>query len=291
MANLQAKNVFIDTEFFEAMNLNFEHTMFKEFVRFAQVEFVKVFLTTVTVSEKTGHIAERIHEASLHLKRFRKEGRVLRNVSACYCIFADFDEQAAVAEVQKKFEEFLAKVHAKVLDLQEADAGAILDAYFQKKAPFGAGKKKDEFPDAFAQQALKKWCEENGCKMYVVSADADWQSCGSPLIPLPRLQEFIDAGVKDQSEDLSERVLGLYKKNINKVEAAVKAAFEDSGFYTDDVDGDVNGVKIIRPELDDPLVLEVDEGTATISVSAVLDYEADVSFRIDWVSPEAIAIA
>jgi len=105
------------------------------------------------------------------------------------------------------------------------------------------------------------------------------------------LQEFIDAGVKDQSEDLSERVLGLYKKNINKVEAAVKAAFEDSGFYTDDVDGDVNGVKIIRPELDDPLVLEVDEGTATISVSAVLDYEADVSFRIDWVSPEAIAIA
>ena len=70
------------------------------------------------------------------------------------------------------------------------------------------------------------------------------------------MQEFIDAGVKDQSEDLSERVLGLYKKNINKVEAAVKAAFEDSGFYTDDVDGDVNGVKIIRPELDDPLVLE-----------------------------------
>ena len=63
MANLQAKNVFIDTESFEAMNLNFEHTMFKELVRFAQVEFVKVFLTTVTVSEITGHIAERIHDA------------------------------------------------------------------------------------------------------------------------------------------------------------------------------------------------------------------------------------
>jgi hypothetical protein len=48
MAKLKTKNVFIDTGVFDAANLNFESTAFKELVRLVEAEFVRVFLTTVT---------------------------------------------------------------------------------------------------------------------------------------------------------------------------------------------------------------------------------------------------
>lgn len=281
MAKLKTKNVFIDTESFDAANLNFESTALKELVRLAQADFVKVFLTTVTQAEIEAHIAETIHEAALGLKRLRKEARILRNVSACAPIFADFDQQAAVAEVQTKFEKFLANAGVTVLDLEDADAGAIFKDYFEKKPPFGKGKNKHEFPDAFAQQVLTNWCEENDCKMYVVSADSDWQSRDERLLPLRKLEEFIDAAVTDQETELSARVLRLYERYADKVKAAVTEAFNGSGFYTEDVDGDVNGVKITRLDIDEPQILEVDEGSATISVSVDLDYEADVSYEDD----------
>src|SRR5216684_1155888 len=150
MAKLKTKNVFIDTEAFDAANLNFESTAFKELVRLAQADFVKVLLTAVTETEVQAHITEKIHEAAQGIKRFRKEQRMLRNVAACDSFFEDFDEKAAVEEVQKKFKKFLGDANVKVLSLENADAGAIFKDYFDMKPPFGEGKKKHEFPDAFA---------------------------------------------------------------------------------------------------------------------------------------------
>jgi hypothetical protein len=281
MANLETTNVFIDTEVFDASNLNFESIVFKELVRLAQAEHVKVFLTTVTESEVLAHIPQRIHEAFLALEKFRNKGRMLKNVTAFRPVFAEFDEQGAVAEVRKKFENFLIGADVTILDLEEADAEAVFKDYFDKKPPFGEDKKKYEFPDAFAQQALTKWCEDNGCKMYVVGADPDWQSLkGSKvLIPILKLQEFIGLAVKDEAEELTKTVLRLYRGNLPKVEAAIKAEFADCGFYTEDVDGDVNKVTVTRLELGDPQILEIDDVSATISVSVDLDYNADVSYE------------
>jgi len=284
MPHLKTTNVFIDTQVFDAQNLNCESTVFKELVRLAQDGRVKLFLTTVTESEILAHIPQQIHEAFLALEKFRNKGRSLKNVDAFKPAFAEFDEQAAVAEVQKKFEIFLASADVTIVDLEKADADAVLKDYFDKKPPFGEGKKKYEFPDAFAQQALTNWCEDNECQMYVVSADHDWQSLegrSKCLIPLVTVQEFIDFAVKDEAEELSGKVLRLYRRNMPKVDEAIQEAFKDCGFYTDDVDGDVNEVTVTRLELGEPRILEVDDGSATISVSVGLDYTANVSYYDD----------
>jgi len=209
---------------------------------------------------------------------------MLSNVATFSPVFANFDEQGAVTEVNEKFEKFLAEANVTILDLKNADVEAVFKDYFDKKPPFGDEKKKSEFPDAFAQQVLTKWCENNDCKTYVVSADPDWQALKERsrcLIPMVKLQEFISLAVQDEAEELTNKVLRLYQGNLPKVEAAIKEAFKDSGFYTDDVDGDVNEVTITRLELDDPQILEVDEKSATVSVSVDLDYNADVSYEDD----------
>ncbi len=71
MAKLKTKNVFIDTEVFDAANLNFESTAFKELVRLAQADFVKVLLTAVTEAEVQALI-KREHTADPDL-----QGRML----------------------------------------------------------------------------------------------------------------------------------------------------------------------------------------------------------------------
>ena len=284
MPNLETTNVFIDTEAFEASNFNFGSTVFKELVRLAKAKRINVFLTSVTKSEILAHIEQRTHEAFLALEKFRNKGRMLKNVKAFDPVFAEFNEQEAVTEVRKNFEKFLAQANVTVLDLEKANAEVVFKDYFGKKPPFGEDKKKYEFPDAFAQQALTDWCEANGGKMYVISADPDWQSLkerSKCLIPIVKLQEFIGLAVKDEAEELTKKVLQLYRSNMPKVEAAVKEAFTNSGFYTEDVDGDVNEVTVTRLELDDPQILEVDEASATISVSVDLDYSADVSYEDD----------
>lgn len=281
--NLETKNVFIDTEAFEASNFNFQSTVFKELVRLAQAGHVSVFLTTVTESEILAHIEQRVHEAFLALEKFRSKGRMLKNVDALDPLFQTFDEQKAIAEVREKFEKFLVEADVTILDLENTDADSIFKNYFDKKPPFGDAKKKYEFPDAFAQQALGDSCADNKSKMYVVSADPDWQSLKGheALIPIVKLQEFVGLAVKDEAEELTNTVLRQYRANLAKVEGAIKEEFANSGFYTEDVDGDVNGVTVTRLELGDPQILEIDDISATISVSVDLDYTADVSYEDD----------
>ena len=87
--------------------------------------------------------------------------------------------------------------------------------------------------------------------------------------------------LKTRPKNLTNTVLRQYRANLAKVEAAIKEEFGDSGFYTEDVDGDVNEVTVTRLQLGDPQILEIDDVSATISVSVDLDYTADVSYEDD----------
>lgn len=283
MANLKSRNVFLDTEVFEASNFNFSSKSLSELLRLAQVNFVSVFLTSITVGEVHAHIAEKIDEASGKLKKFRnEEGRILQNVSGYEAISAKVDRKKCVEEIKGKFREFLKNAKAAVIDSGSVNPEDVFRDYFDLKSPFGHGRKKEEFPDAFAQQALMNWCEKNKCDMYVVSANKDWHATKNHLIPLTKLDEFLDAAVKDEAgEELATHVLKIYGKHLDKVERAIVEAFKDSEFYTSDVDGEVEGVRVTSIKLDEPFVLEVEEASATISVDVTVEYIADVSYLND----------
>ena len=68
---------------------------------------------------------------------------------------------------------------AEILLAMKVDAATVFQKYFQKKPPFGPGKKKEEFPDAFVLTSIEDWCSWKNQKIYVVSTDGDMQSgCG-----------------------------------------------------------------------------------------------------------------
>lgn len=283
MANLQTKNVFIDTEVFEAHNFNFSSKSLTELVRLAKAGLVSVFLTSITLGEVHAHIAEQINEATGKLKKFRnEEGRILQNLTGYEVLSAKVDRQQCAEEIKAKFAEFMKNTKATVIELGSINPENVFHDYFHLRSPFGEGRKKEEFPDAFAQHALVKWCEDNKSLMYVVSANKDWHELEKPLIPLKKIDEFLDAAVKDEAgEELATRIMDLYGKHLDKVQRAVVDAFESSEFYVSDVDGDVDDVKINAIKIDQPNVLEVESGTATISVDVEVTYSADVSYLND----------
>jgi hypothetical protein len=203
-------------------------------------------------------------------------------VSGYEVLSAKVDRQECAEEVKGKFAEFMKNTKTRVIELRSINPENVFHDYFHLRPPFGEGRKKEEFPDAFAQHALGKWCEENKCEMYVISANKDWHELKKPLIPLTKIDEFLDAAVKDEAgEELATRVMNLYAKHLDNVEKAVREAFEGSEFYVRDVDGDVDEVKITTIKIDEPHVLEVESETATISVDVKITYIADVSYLND----------
>ena len=55
------------------------------------------------------------------------------------------------------------------------DTAALFGDYFAGRAPFGVGKKKSEFPDALALNALERTAIARGIGILVVSKDRDWK--------------------------------------------------------------------------------------------------------------------
>jgi hypothetical protein len=286
MPNLRTPNVFIDTQAFDSANLNCQSKAFQEIVRLAQGGFINVLSTSVTISEIESHIQSQIEDAAAALERFRNQGRVLRNVKECDALFKGFDKLAAGADLLQRFRGWPKKSRTTLLTVRSADSDAVFKKYFRKETPFGEGKKKHEFPDAFAQSVLSRWCLSNKAQMYVISNDGDWQSLANnsgPLLPLGKLEEFLDLALKDEKTTLSTVALDLIKQHEREIESEIRAEFRDSGFYLRDEDGSVEGVRIVALELGTPLLVDLDEARqwryATAVISVDITFEADVVYQ------------
>ena len=77
---------------------------------------------------------------------------------------------------QEKFRQYLNDAGCEILDDEGlVDTGSLFEDYFAARAPFGAGKKKSEFPDALALNALERTATNRAIGILVVSKDRDWE--------------------------------------------------------------------------------------------------------------------
>jgi hypothetical protein len=281
---LETRNIFIDTGYFDSTNYDFEKTALKELVKHVKNGKAKVFLTSVTVGEMRAHLNRGVKEANTALKKFRKEGQILYNIPELpiHGAFVKLDTQDVTRRLQAKMDTFLKEASIEILDLQNVPPEKIFVQYFNMQAPFGDGKKKSEFPDAFAMEALEIWCEQNKQKIYVCSEDSDWQrGCkeSTRLICLAKVDEFIDRANRDEKEELARQARRTWDQNIDRITTAVQKEFEWTGFALEDEDGDVNEVEVSTLKLGEPSILEVDEGLARFSVLVSTEFTASVTYN------------
>lgn len=279
---METRNIFIDASIFIGQNYNYQSAVFENISRLAKDVQASVFVTDITIQEVKANIEEDISKATQASSKFKKDARVLRNVeSSPYReFFADIDESVVLEDLTTQLDGFLKETGVTVLSASEVSISSVFEKYFGKKPPFGDGKKKAEFPDAFAIEALEDWCDKNDELMYVASTDPDLKShceTSGRLISLAKLAEFISL-VEFHDEVLSPSVISLIEKNEEVVKESISESFCDEGFWIDDQDGDVNEVRVENIDVQEILLLEVDQSSAVVQIDVKTEFSADLTY-------------
>jgi predicted nucleic acid-binding protein len=150
--------VFIDTSIFISKNYHFERSEFQSLIRLAKDDKINVVMAEITLQEIKSHIAEDTEKAIQEIQKTRSKAKILRNFSELPlgALFEDIDLCQYQEKLQQKLESFIKNCKIKIITNNAADIDNVFKLYFEKKAPFGEGKKKSEFPDAFVLDSLDR---------------------------------------------------------------------------------------------------------------------------------------
>jgi hypothetical protein len=216
---LQTRHVFIDTEVFIKNNYPFDSVKFSQLTSLAQSEKVTIYLTIITVQEIRSNIEEDVIGAYQAIEKIRK--RILKNIPEHPIHSQEIDAEKAKLILLGQFEKFLSDARVQIVDITEVSIEKVVADYFARKPPFSE-KKRSEFPDAFALEALRKKCQETSIQMYVISGDPDMDSaCKDAVfisIELGQLLEIFTA----QEKVLHDYAVSLFDRHAHEISERLK---------------------------------------------------------------------
>ena len=159
---------FIDTEAFRSTGLDWNSRTWTSLADLAKRSILNPLTTSITTREVGARLAEALGEAEAAAQ---KHGAIFSQLSSG-TVLGEGDRDTRQSELDRRFRKFLkkAKFEEVAVDIKIED---VLDDYFGGKPPFGTGKKKHEFPDAFVLSSLMAWTKRGRRKLYVVGRDPD----------------------------------------------------------------------------------------------------------------------
>jgi hypothetical protein len=156
------------------------------------------------------------------------------------------DYEQVSRSLETALDNYIAQSGAVVLGYEFADVGNVFSRYFSKSAPFGDGKRKHEFPDAFAIQMVEHWCRAENARAYVITSDkAIKEVCESNefVQHLERIDQFLDISNR-QDTAIAELVDRYIEDHPDEISDLAAEKFEELSFYVEDEDGSVDGVSV-----------------------------------------------
>lgn len=280
---LETRNIYLDASIFIGQNYNYKSAAFESLHRLANSDSANIYVTDITVREVRSHISRDVSKAINVQNKFQKDARIFRNIEEepFEEFFREINEESVIEFLNNQLDKFLKEISATVLSTSQVSIGNVFDKYFDKKPPFGDGKKKSEFPDAFSIAALEDWCRENEEKIYVASTDEDLKrhcETSDNLIAINKLAEFISI-VEFHDEVLAPSVSKLLDRKHDVIKGAISESFCEQGFWIDDQEGDVNEVRVNDIEILEILLLEVGKNYAVADVVVKTNFSADISYE------------
>jgi hypothetical protein len=266
------------------MNENFavKSTAFKSLLSLCRMGKASLKLTDVTIREIEANVQHCLKSTNVTLQSKTRDIRILRNFDDAQfdVLFREIDEDRLTAALVKLLKTDFDGANAEIISATEVSAAVVFEKYFQKQAPFGPAKKKQEFPDAFVLSALENWCNKNKQKLYLVSTDTDMQAgCSDrgPLLHLNSIGEFVDMVLREE-DDETEFLAQFFVDNPGPIIEGVKAAFEDRMMYLVDEDGE-GEASVGDVELGSAAVVSLEDNEAVLELDATVSFSAHVSYK------------
>lgn len=156
--------VTIDTNILDAANFDFnEKSTLQILANYVKKGKVKVVLSNIVVKEAEKHIAQRGVTICSLMRKLRADALKtatdyqIEQLGLGHILNLSTDK----AEISQKsidlLHKYIADLDAEILDTSKIDLDAIIDDYFEIRAPFQTGeKKRKEFPDAFIANQIRE---------------------------------------------------------------------------------------------------------------------------------------
>jgi hypothetical protein len=305
--------VALDTQVFDSYNFNYKSKVFQTLIKLVQQEKVKLLLTSITLQEIRAHITEGAELASsaieqavkdLHKKRFKPQGDVKRIKIAAnsdsLCQFKNAvqtlapDFEQINKELLDQLEEFLHEIDFEMIEVDRVSVVDIFEKYFSGSPPFGVGKKKYEFPDAFVLLTLQQEAEDRNRIIYLVSGDSDWKnfcSLSDDLSLVEKLDELLETIIRETDSDEVNVCYELFDDQEDEIKEHIEDQFSNLDFSIDlsgssliewgseEVEVEVNSIDIINSSLVNIDDSDEDQPSVIFEVVAEINYDARVSYE------------
>lgn len=278
---LESRKVFIDTQSFIKLGLNFNHPTLQSFAALCRKGSLSHLSTTVVKREVEAKISSSVEEGISSLKNFRRKARLLERIEddRIKALFVDIDEEDSIQKAVDVFNQFLDDASTSVISTKNVNPEEIFDLYFSSQAPFGDGKKKSEFPDAFSIFALL--AELGNEKAYVISDDGDMKSvCEAhpQIISIDALEKFLDLYNVHETA-VAEAVKAHITSLTKSIKDSIELSIDDTWVYNEAPweDSEVEDFQVTEVHDFEPLIVRVDDEECLITFDVDVDYEYTVS--------------
>ena len=274
-------NVFLDTSVFVEANFDYRSQRFRSIASLGKSAVIRVFLTDVTIREIEDKIREKVKEA-LPVK----PKPILRNsdLPEITKLHDTIDPSTVENELLDQFRGFLNDANVTIIRVDGASIWDVFNKYFKREPPFGPGKNKAEFPDAFALDALEKWCTTENDDVAVVTRDrAIAEACEDSdwFYHFEDLAKYLDLVVSND-DARSEFVRHNVLPHKTRILELAKDKFYDVTFTLNEVDGDVEEVELIDIDFDgeDIAIISFSDVGAIVEVSLEVSFTASMTYDV-----------
>ncbi len=176
----------------------------------------------------------------------------------------EIDQEKLVEGIAETWEKFRVRCRAMSVPLASIDLPSVVASYFDAKPPFGKGRKRNEFPDAFAVASMVNFAADNpGRPVYVVSGDngmLDAFSKDHRFRCHKELSEVLDE-YNRHTEALSPAAHDLMEANIDWITEVIvgeldakpslyASEYRDDRIYNQRVSVDVEEMNLVEIGLD-----------------------------------------
>lgn len=167
------KAAFLDTSVFAGQQYNFASAILTSFVPVAKKADLKILLPDPTSREIARQIKDRSADALKALDDARRKAPFLAKWKYFPSKHPSWAQWEVGQVAQAEWAEFLKQFQVEKLGYDGVSIPKVMSWYDSVRAPFGEGKKRKEFPDAFAIEIVSLYAEQNGICVAVVSEDHD----------------------------------------------------------------------------------------------------------------------
>lgn len=272
--------VFLDTSVLAGQQYNFSSTALATFIPLAKAHSLKVLLPAPTESEVLRQIRERSQDALKALEDARRRAPFLakwKHFPPKTIAYSTDWEVMRVATAE--WQDFLRNFNLVKLDYSSVDLTTVMQWYDRVTPPFREGKKRKEFPDAFAVAIVEAYARKAGDTIAVVSEDTDLKlACDRfPSLlyfkSLPALSELL---LSD-----SAKLDGIRKAILDDISVVEQAAFDaasELNFFHSDREFKIKRTKVHGVSVSEVRIVAIGAGECTLT----FDGEFEAEHLLEW---------